>query len=93
MILLEFGNEADFRIIDKFAGVQVDLNNIQQERDWFLGTHSSEDIYVAYCDYLIQKYHMSISKDELILERWSSVESILTYELMYNQVFRNCCEN
>ena len=76
-------NESDFRIIDKFAGVQVDFDKIQQERDWFLETHSSEDIYVAYCDYLIQKYHMNISKDELILERWDSVDSILKSELTY----------
>ena len=76
-------NEADYRIIDKFAGIKINYDEIQKERECFLRTHSNEDIYVAYCDYLIQKYHMNISKEELILERWGSVESILKYELTY----------
>lgn len=76
-------NEADFRIVKRFAGLQVDLETLQQNRDLFLETHSNEDIYVAYCEYLIQKYHMSISKEELINERWSSVDDILKNELTY----------
>ena len=70
-------NEADFRIVNKFAGLQVDLELLQKNRDLFLETHSDEDIYVSYCGYLIQKYHMNISKEELIQERWSSVDDIL----------------
>ena len=48
-------NEADFRIVNRFAGLQVDLEILQRNRDSFLETHSSEDIYIAYCEYLIQK--------------------------------------
>lgn len=76
-------NEADFRIVNKFAGLQVDLELLQKNRDLFLETHSDEDIYVSYCGYLIQKYHMNISKEELIQERWSSVDDILKNELTY----------
>ena len=76
-------NEADFRIVNRFAGLQVDLEILQRNRDSFLETHSNEDIYIAYCEYLIQKYHMNISKEELINERWSSVDDILKNELTY----------
>ena len=76
-------NEADYRIIDKFAHQQLDLDVIQKDRDYFLEHNSSTDIYVAYCDYLIYEYHMNISAPELISERWASVASILRNELTY----------
>lgn len=68
-------NMADYKIIDKFAGVKVDLAFLQQDRESFLACHSSSDIYIAYCEYLIQKYDMDISKEQLIQERWASVDS------------------
>lgn len=76
-------NEADFRIVDKFANLKLDLGEIQKDRDSFLEHNSSSDIYIAYCDYLIRKYHMNISREQLISERWSSVDFILRNELTY----------
>ena len=76
-------NEADYKIIHQFAQLSVDLDEIQKDRDFFLEHNSSTDIYVAYCDYLIYKYHMNISAQELIRERWASVDSILREELTY----------
>lgn len=81
-------NEADYKIIYQFAQLSVDLDEIQKDRDFFLEHNSSTDIYVAYCDYLIQKYHMDISKEELINKRWASVDFILRNELSYKDGVR-----
>lgn len=62
-------NVADYKIIDKYAGVQIDLDLLQTDRENFLEHHSNSDIYIAYCEYLIKKYDMNISKEQLIQER------------------------
>ena len=74
-------NEADYKIIDKYAGVQIDLDLLQTDRENFLEHHSNSDIYIAYCEYLIKKYDMNISKEQLIQERWASVDYFLRNEL------------
>lgn len=76
-------NEADYKIIDKYAGVNMDLDLLQKDRENFLEHNSDSDIYIAYCEYLIQKYGMNISKEQLIQERWASVDFILRNELTY----------
>lgn len=76
-------NEADYKIINEFAHLSLDFAQIQKERELFLEQYPNLDSYVAYCDYLIQKYHMNISKEELIEIRWSSVDLILKQELSY----------
>ena len=76
-------NEADYKIIDKYAVVKIDLDLLQTDRENFLEHHSNSDIYIAYCEYLIQKYDMNISKEQLIQERWASVDYFLRNELTY----------
>lgn len=64
-------NITDYRIIKQLSGQEVELDVIQKERDLFLETHQGEDIYLAYCDHLRDKYHFSLSKEALISLRWS----------------------
>ena len=59
-------NMTDQKLIQDYSGITVDLNYVQRDRDNFLHTHSDSDIYVAYSQYLIDKYGFSITdKDEL----------------------------
>lgn len=76
-------NSVDFNVIKKFSGLQSSLEELQQNRDLFLETHLDDDVYVSYCEYLIKKYHMNISKEDLIRERRARVDTILKNEVTY----------
>ena len=54
-------NMTDQKLIYDYSGVTVDLECVQLDRDNFLNNNSSSDIYVAYCEYLINKYKLSIT--------------------------------
>lgn len=54
-------NTTDQRLIHDFGGQDVPEKVVQADRDAFLNTHTGSDIYVAYCDYLIHKYGMSVT--------------------------------
>ena len=49
-------NRTDQRLIEEYAGVFVDLNDVQIMRDNFLHSNQDSDIYLAFCEYLINKY-------------------------------------
>lgn len=76
-------NDVDYKMIEKFADRKVSESLIQSDRDEFLQSHSNCDIYIAYCEYLIQKYNMNISKDQLVQERWSGADFVLRNRLTY----------
>ena len=52
-------NMTDQKLIYDYSGTNVDLSFIQADRDYFLNNNPSSDIYVAYCEYLINKYGLS----------------------------------
>ena len=54
-------NTTDQRLIRDYGGQEVEEKVVQADRDNFLNTHTGSDIYVAYCDYLIHKYGMSVT--------------------------------
>lgn len=54
-------NMTDQRLIFNYSGKEVDMEYVQKDRDHFLNTNPSSDIYIAYCEYLIQKYGMTIT--------------------------------
>ena len=54
-------NMADQKMIFDYSGRLVDLGYIQADRDYFLNNNPSSDIYVAYCEYLIKKYGLSVT--------------------------------
>lgn len=75
-------NRTDQKLIEEYAGITIDLDSIQSERDAFLHSNQDSDIYIAYCDYLINKYGFSIKDSEELLEiRWNKSGEILETEM------------
>lgn len=75
-------NLTDQRLILHYSGQSINTHIIQSERDLFLHTHTDSDIYIAYCAYLIEKYHF-IEKDPNIVihKRWDISGRILRTEV------------
>ena len=75
-------NRTDQMLIEEFSGIKKDLNEIQVERDKFLHSNQDSDIYLAYCDYLINKYNFSIKNPkELMQIRWDKSGVVLENEM------------
>lgn len=75
-------NRTDQKLIEEFCGEIVNLEDIQIERDAFLHSNQDSDIYLAYCDYLIKKYNLSIQSAEKLLKiRWDKSGEVLEREI------------
>lgn len=75
-------NRTDQELIKKFGSKYIELEKIQKERDDFLNSHPSSDIYLAYCDYLIQKYKLTIKdKEQLLKIRFQKSGEVLEKEV------------
>ena len=75
-------NITDQKLIVEYAGITIDLDTIQLERDSFLHSNQDSDIYVAYCEYLIKKYGFSIQNAEQLLNiRWDKSGEVLESEM------------
>ncbi|MFQ6862872.1 MAG: HAD family hydrolase [Beduini sp.] len=78
-------NITDQKLIEILGKQKIELDIIQQERDRFLEQHQKEDIYLAYCGYLKQKYHFSMNEKEILALRWSISESYLKEQVDYKK--------
>lgn len=76
-------NKTDGMMIEKYGKVKIDEQIIQSERDEFLRNNNSKDIYIEYCNYLINKYNMDLTKDEFIKERYGKVQDYFINEIDY----------
>ncbi len=75
-------NITDQRLIEKLGHVRIDLGAIQSDRDAFLHHYSDCDIYLTYCNYLIDKYDFEIQNAEQVLAiRWDVSSKILEKEM------------
>lgn len=75
-------NRTDQKLIEEYANVTIDLDEIQLERDTFLNSNHSSDIYLAYCEYLINRYELSIKNAEQLLQiRWKISGEVLEKEM------------
>lgn len=75
-------NRTDQKLIEEFGGIFMDLDYIQLERDSFLHNNQNSDIYLAYCEYLIQKYNFTIKNaEELLKIRWKKSGEVLENEM------------
>lgn len=75
-------NRTDQKLIQEYADITIDLEQIQLERDAFLNNNHNSDIYLAYCEYLINKYGLSIKDAEQLLKiRWDKSGEILEKEM------------
>lgn len=74
-------NRTDQRLIEEYAGVFVDLNDVQIMRDNFLHSNQDSDIYLAFCEYLINKYEFkNVTPKELLERRWKISGEVLERE-------------
>lgn len=78
-------NITDQKLIETLGKRKIELDTIQQERDRFLEQHQQEDIYLAYCSYLKQKYHFDINEKEILALRWRISESYLKEQVDYKE--------
>ena len=75
-------NVTDQKLIKEYGGIDSDLENIQVERDKFLHSNQDSDIYLDYCDYLIEKYGFTIKNaQELLAIRWKKSGEVLEKEM------------
>lgn len=75
-------NRTDQKLIEEFGGISIGLDNIQLERDAFLHNNQNSDIYLAYCEYLINKYNLTIRDAEQLLKiRWNISNEVLENEM------------
>ena len=75
-------NMTDQKLIYKYSGKTVDMETVQSDRDYFLNNNSSSDIYVAYSQYLIDKYNFSITDaDELTEIRKDVANEVLKSDI------------
>ena len=80
-------NLSDYKIISELGNKNVDLKIIQKEREKFLEKNTNTDIYIEYCDYLIKKYNLKISKEEVLkLRRKISNEFLSKVDFKPNAV-------
>ncbi len=75
-------NKVDQKLIEKYAGIHIDLNKIQFDRDLFLHSIQRGDTYLAYSKYLMNKYNFTIvDTEELTRIRLNLANEILANEI------------
>lgn len=75
-------NRTDQRLIKEYGNIDVDLETIQKERDFFLHQMEESDIYLSYCEYLIKKYHLNVESSQQLLKiRWDLSGEVLEKEM------------
>ena len=75
-------NMTDQKLIHDYSGIDVELDYVQTDRDYFLNNNPSSDIYIAYCEYLINKYKLSITNpNELSDIRKDTANNVLKSEI------------
>ena len=66
-------NRTDQILIERYGGKTTDLEIIQNDREEFLRDHQSSNIYLEYCRYLIEKYCLSITDSQELLDTRNAV--------------------
>ncbi len=77
-------NRTDQVLIEKYGNKHIEISDIQIERDQFLHDNKGSNIYIAFCEYLIKKYKLSVKDAKKLLElRWQISSEILKNEMDY----------
>lgn len=75
-------NLTDYTLIKQYSGKNIQMEEIQSVRDYFLHNNTSGEIYIEYCGYLINKYNLNIkSKTKLAKIRRELYKSIYENEI------------
>ena len=70
-------NSTDQKLIYKYSGKELDLDYIQKDRDNFMHENQSGNTYIAYCEYLINKYGLSITDPYELAEIRSVISNMV----------------
>lgn len=77
-------NMTDQKLIEEYGGMNINIDDIQLERDVFLHSNQDSDIYLAYCEYLIKKYGFNIKDAQQLLRiRWDKSGEVLEKEMNF----------
>ena len=77
-------NMTDQKLIEEYGGININIDDIQLERDAFLHSNQDSDIYLAYCEYLIKKYGFNIKDAQQLLRiRWDKSGEVLEKEMNF----------
>lgn len=75
-------NRTDQKLIEKYGGINIDLDEIQSARDLFLHNIQTGNTYLEYSKYLIKKYNFTIlDAEELTKIRLNLANEILAKEI------------
>jgi len=75
-------NSTDQKLIERYARINIDLDEIQFDRDLFLHNIQTGDTYLEYSKYLINKYNFTIvDAEELTKIRLNLANEILANEI------------
>ncbi len=75
-------NITEQKILKKYGEVNINLDDIQLQRDAFFHSHQDSDIYLAYYEYLIKKYGLTIKDAQQLLEiSWNKSGEVLEKEM------------
>lgn len=75
-------NITDQKLIERYGGIHIDLDEIQFERDLFLHTIQTGDTYLEYSKYLMNQYNFTIlNAEELTKIRLNLANEILANEI------------
>lgn len=75
-------NRTDQILIERFGGKTIDLDFIQNDREEFLRNNQSSIIYLEYCRYLIEKYSLSITDPQALLD----IRNAVSKETLKNEI-------
>ncbi len=75
-------NLTDYCLIKRFSGIEVPEEEVQNGRDEYLHNNTTGEIYIGYCDYLINKYGLSITDARQL----SKIRRELYEEIYENEV-------
>lgn len=64
---------------------EIPLSIIQTDKDKFLTENNIGDIYLEYGGYLIEKYNLNITKEELLKLRWMISHGFILNEVKYKE--------
>ena len=78
-------NEVDYQIIKQLSNKEIDLAVIMEEKDQFLNKNNTGDIYLEYGGYLIRRYNLNISKEDLLKLRWTISNNFILNEVEYKR--------
>ncbi|MDR1026011.1 MAG: HAD family phosphatase [Lactobacillus sp.] len=78
-------NVTDCKLIYNLSKHEVSEEQVQLERDSFITSNNTTDIYLAYCGYLAEKYKIDMPSEEILKLRWGISDEFLERDVDYRK--------